>query len=373
MQTRSLIQDYFIGTTLLSVYFFQAIFVSGVLPIVHQAIPDQADLAYSCYFLGLVLGQALIYQFQRLSSKRIYYSYFECLFGLSLLSMGWFYSFKPFSLIVGRFLEGIAGGLSMPLGFVYVSHLPVFGDLKRRISLFNSAFILGMVVGPSLISQLLVWQSPEKIFECFGLGFIVLTGGIAFNASRMNSAFELQKSTSKWGSQNGDLSWFDTFYTLFLAKCFYGFLLPYLAGTLIDQLQPFTISQITLIASGVSILGQMISVLITRWFSKDDLKVSLPLLLMVTLGSSILFQKPVLMLGSVFIHSSLIFLSYLCIASHPGTSREFARLNCLTDAGMLIGSSLAHFSQEGAKGICLLCLFPLLLRLFRKEVVLSQS
>src|SRR5215831_15237087 len=130
------------------------VFASGFIPILRELAPDLAPHAFAAYFAGLVAGQLAVGLWPALRRPRLAYPVYEALFAFTLAGMGlglragWL----PGSLLAGRLLEGLAGGLAVPLLFQWVAELPELGSMARRMALFNSLIAVGFVVGPPLVA-----------------------------------------------------------------------------------------------------------------------------------------------------------------------------------------------------------------------------
>jgi hypothetical protein len=109
---------------LLIVFFLHGIFASGFIPILNHVLGTDASWAFAVYFGGLLVGQVAIYFFGWLSNKRWHLTFYEVIFGFSLILMGYL---PPDWLVLGRGIEGLAGGLAT-----------VTGETRPRFSAMNS-------------------------------------------------------------------------------------------------------------------------------------------------------------------------------------------------------------------------------------------
>lgn len=339
------------GLLLLAIALAQGLFVSGILPIIERSAPEQAPWIYALYFAGLLTGQVLIVKFRVLAASRLAYPGYVALFGLSIVLMGVGVAVSPASLIVGRGLEGLAAGLALPVGFSLIVGLRAFGDMGRRISLFNSLFALGFVAGPPLVAAMLGGWSASGILTAAGFAFVALAALVALGLGQPPAPPEAPAGAAAVG-------WFDGFYGLFLAKCFYGFFLPFMAAHLITALRPFTIGQVMVAFAVLFVVGQAIAAHVARRFPADHLRVYLPLALSLTLVAVYLGPFPWLMTVAALFHSWLLFLGYLGAAAKPTSAQAFARLNAMSDPGMLLGAFLAGFGPAGMLAVAALGVVP---------------
>ena len=331
-------------------------FASGFIPIIHARLPQRSALAFGFYFAGLVLGQLSIYTFVQLRRPRRIYPIVEAVFGLTLLAMGALLDRFPVTLIPGRFAEGLAGGLGLPLMFSYVRNLKALKTVGQQITLFNSGFAVGFVVGPLSVSWMIGQVSPGRILFGFGLLFIAL--GAALSPLLAHLPGPAAGEVGREGALSG-VKWFDSFFTLFLAKSFYGFLLPFFTATLLPRLAPLTLTTAMLAFSAVFVLGQGLANPLTRAFPLRGLEVALPLVLGAVVLGVRLADLPFAMYLAALLHSFLLFIAFLQLANKPGTAREFALFNSLSDPGMVLGAMLAGIGVNGMFGLFALCLFPL--------------
>jgi len=341
---------------LLCLNFLHGIFASGFVPILHEALGERSTLAFSLYFVGILLGQMAVYLWFSLSRSPRIYCLYEWLFGFSLFYMAIWSS--PFGLSSGRFLEGLAAGLAIPVLFANVIQLQNVGSLGTRLVWFNSVFALGFVLGPPLIAVLMDHMTYRTCLWLFGGVFLVIPAGLFFLIKKRDKPLSSESLTLKQVLSKGN--WFETFYTLFLAKCFYGFLLTFTASHLMKYFQQLTLIQVMLILSGIYILGQIIaSQLTSRSFPKEHLEVYAPLLLAASLLAFYVTHDPVYIFVAALFQSILVFVGYLNFGIQAASAREFALFNSLSDPAMILGSILAGLHLEGIWGLVLLSIVPL--------------
>jgi MFS family permease len=321
-------------------------FASGFIPILRAHIVEHAALAFGLYFGGLVLGQLLIVWSARLRRPRLAYVVYEVAFGATLIGMGLGFRSLPWSLLAGRLLEGLTAGLALPLLFQWVAAEGALGSAARRIAMFNSLFAVGFVVGPPLVAGLLHWVAPAFLLDGFGAVFAVCALALVPLLGAVPD--EAAPGAAPPG-------WMDTFYPLFLGKCAYGFILPYTTAVLADRL-PFAVSTILLLLSAVFIVGQWLGGLLRPPVAP----------LAVALGALIVAMAwvPWLLFAGGVVHSLLMFVALINLASAPGSARQFALLSSLSDPGLVLGAALAGLGNAGLAGLALLCLVPLARRVW---------
>jgi MFS family permease len=260
----------------------------------------------------------------------------------------------PWSLVAGRALEGLVAGISLPLMFLWVARGRGFGTPGQRISIFNALFALGFVVGPPLVSLLVRLSSSRGALVALGLPFPLLALALAV-AQPQGCAEETSARLT------APASWFDSFYLLFLAKCSYGFLLSYITSELADALAPLGISQILLLLSAVFIVGQALANPLLRRIGGPTARMQGALLLVfaVLLLGLRLTGAAWLLFPAGLVHSLVLFVGVLLAAQNPGSAREFALVNSLSDPGMILGAAFDGLGANGLFALAALALIPL--------------
>ncbi|GAA5116283.1 MFS transporter [Pseudonocardia adelaidensis] len=130
----------------------------------------QADLGASLAWMGWTItiysvGQILILPFagplgDRFGARRVY---LVAVAAFTLMSVLCGLSSGTVELIIGRFLQGLAGGVLLPVATAIVS--AEFGpDRDRAIALFSTAFPIGAVLGPLAGGLILTFASWREIF-----------------------------------------------------------------------------------------------------------------------------------------------------------------------------------------------------------------
>lgn len=339
-----------LGIIIVFINFLHGVFSSGFIPILNKALGEESTLAFAIYFFGLLLGQIFIYLFPKLNRASLY-PICEIFFGASLIFMAIFDNEWGFT--VGRFLEGLSLGLALPLLFASLINLPVFNTIGRRIVIFNSAFAIGFVAGPLLIGVLLRLMHHQFILGSFGVAFVIIPISLIFMS--MPPLMEDKSKDLSLKKIFTQTNWFDKFYTLFLAKCFYGFLLSSAASYLMNYVTPYhpelSLEGVMLIFSGVFIVGQIMAERILSFYPKQHIEVYLPLVMAILLCSFYFTHNPYLILFAALCHSFLAFVGYLNFGLKASSAREFALFNSISDPAMIIGSLLAGYQLSGVWGI----------------------
>lgn len=130
----------------------------------------QSDLGASLAWMGWTItiysvGQILVLPFagpmgDRFGARRVY---LVAVAAFTVMSVLCGLSSGTAELIVGRFLQGLAGGVLLPVATAIVS--AEFGpDRDRAIALFSTAFPIGAVVGPLAGGLILTFASWREIF-----------------------------------------------------------------------------------------------------------------------------------------------------------------------------------------------------------------
>jgi MFS family permease len=327
----------------------EGVFVGGILPLIHETAAGLAAWIYATYFAGLVLGQLAVVRWPGVSSARYAYPACVMLFGAAAWLMGHGLAVSPTALIAGRALEGLAAGLGLPLAFATALALPAFGDARRRLAIFNSTMAVGFVAGPPVVAALLGRVLPGDVLAGAGLLFL----GLALLAGWCLPAVEAGEA----GALTFPAGWFEDSFTLFLAKCFYGFFLASMAGSLVMALHPLGVAQAMVLVAVVFVVGQAGATQVARHVPFEHQRVYVPLLLSaVLLGVAV---WPAWILAAALVHSWLLYVGYAG-AIQPGGARAFARINLASDPGLLLGALLAGAGSWGLGGLAALGLLPLL-------------
>lgn len=338
------------------------IFASGFIPILNQVLQTQATLAFAFYFGGILLGQLAIYKYFALSRHRNSYAYYEMAFGASLILMAIYNT--PLGFIGGRLLEGLAAGLSTPLIFANLVVTEALGSVGTRIALFNSVFAIGYVLGPLSMALLMQWRPYQHSLLGFGALFILIPIALLFLPVQAGSTRDEGAGISlKALFTQGD--WFEKFYTLFMAKSLYGYLLAFIAGYVTQILPGFSLTQVMLLFSLVFVVGQILTSQLLKVFPKEHLEVWLPLALSGLLLGLYFSHQPLLVFAIALCHSALALVGYLNFSLKASSAREFALFNSISDPAMVLGALLAGLGLNGVWGV--LCFLPVPLIHFLRQ------
>lgn len=343
--------------------FFQGIFLSGFIPILKQELADQASFAYSLYFLGLVLGQLAIYRIAKLSHTKRMFCLYQLLFSATLIFMG--LSQGAWSLIIGRFLEGLAAGLALPLLFANIVESKALGNVHTRIALFNSFYILGFVLGPILLEYLLQNYRYQSCLLSFSMFFIAIVLGLFFMFGDEKFQKENKRPTKiehNWHIKKNVALFFFT-------KSIYGYVLSFVPAHASNYLsEDTTVGMMMLQLSGILIISQVIHERVLRVVSKKFIELFYPMAVSLCCMSFWGMELISSMYVMVFFHSALVLVSYGNFAGKQKSVRSFALYNCLSDPGMFLGASLAIWGIQGSIGIIILSFVPLIcLGMIRKS------
>lgn len=340
---------------LLVVTLLHGIFASGFIPILNHEMGQGANWAFAMYFVGLLLGQLAIYRFGKLSQHKVLFTAYEVLFAGSLLYMGLFPG--AFHLTLGRGLEGLAGGLATPLLFSNLVKAPTSLPIKDKIVRYNAVFALGYVSGPVLVELSLKAFPYRFCLLLFGSLFIALNFVVMRFLPPLDP--QPQESDLRLSSLFGG-GWFEKFYTLFFAKCFYGFLMAFVTAYAQDFFPNWPISAVTVTLAVIFVSGQQLGARTLHHFHKPGLEVILPL----GIGAVMLVFWFSHWGGFLFVaaamHAYLLFIAFLNFTTQMKSGREFALFNSLSDPGMIIGALLVSAGPRGVWVLAALAVLPLL-------------
>lgn len=339
---------------LLIVFFLHGIFASGFIPILNHVLGTEASWAFALYFGGLLLGQVAIYFFGWLSNKRWHLSFYEIIFGFSLILMGYL---PPDWLIVGRGLEGLAGGLATPLLFAHMINAPSQLSMAERIVRYNTVYALGYVLGPLILESSMQLMSYRFCLLLFGIVFILLILHLGPLLPALNAP---APHTLTFQALFSGTSWFEKFYSLFFAKAFYGFLLSFVASFAMVYFGGWPISVLTLALALLFVAGQKLGERTLHRLHKRSLEILLPLSISLTM---LLFWATEWR-GLIFIaalqHAYLLFIAFVNFTTQISSGREFALFNSISDPGMFLGALLAGLGLKATWVLLLFALLPLI-------------
>lgn len=340
---------------LLLLSFLHGIFSAGFIPILNQVLGKQSSWAFALYFLGLLLGQLLVYRWRHFSTRRWHLSLYEILFGATLLIMGLFASKEV--LMIGRGFEGLAGGLATPLIFSQVIQAPSKAEIGQKIVRYNGSYALGFVLGPILL-ELAIHAISYRIC-LMGVGIFFMLFNLALSPLLLQMD-QVEEASLKLRKLFGNQDWFEKYFTLFYSKCFYGFLLSFVTSFAAIYFGGWPISVLTLIMAGLFVGGQQLGARTLFRFDKQAVEILLPIALGLTLMLFWATGWRYLIFFAALQHAYLIFIAFLNFTTQMKSGREFALFNSLSDPGMVLGAVLAGFQLKLVWVLMLLALLPLL-------------
>ncbi|MBF2052521.1 MAG: MFS transporter [Candidatus Sericytochromatia bacterium] len=339
---------------LLIVFFLHGIFASGFIPILNHVLGTDASWAFAVYFGGLLLGQVAIYFFGWLSNKRWHLTFYEIVFGFSLILMGYL---PPDWLVLGRGIEGLAGGLATPLLFAHMIHAPSKMSMAERIVRYNAVYALGYVLGPLILESTMQMMTYRVCLLLFGIVFIVL---ILHLGSLLPELDEPAPHTLTFRSLFSGTSWFEKFYSLFFAKAFYGFLLSFIASFAMVYFGGWPISVLTVSLAVIFVFGQKLGERTLHRLYKRGLEIILPLSIALTMLLFWATEWRLLLFVAALQHAYLLFIAFINFTTQISSGREFALFNSISDPGMFLGALLAGLGLKATWVLLALACLPLL-------------
>jgi len=344
---------------LLLITYLHGVFASGFIPILNEQLGERANWAFAMYFVGLLLGQIAVYYFSSLSKHRYLFTFYEILFALSFVYMGLFKG--EMHLVIGRSLEGLAGGLATPLLFTSFISAPSSLPPKDRIVRYNALFALGYVTGPVIVEWTL------NVFRNYAYTVFLLYFGLIFIAINLLMMPMLKKLDTHQNEEELRFKvlfeghgWFEKFYSLFFTKCFYGFLMAFITAYAASFFTKWPISAITVLIAIIFVAGQQLGARTLHFFNKKSLEIMLPLAMGALLVVFWLTHSSILLLVVAALHAYLTFIAFLNFTTQMKSGREFALFNSMSDPGMIIGALLVGAGTHGVWVIAALGALPLL-------------
>lgn len=260
---------------------------------------------------------------------------------------------------IGRFAEGLASGLALPVLFSNVIKLETLGSEGKRLALFNSITALGFVLGPISLSILMKLYNYKDVMYIFGLGFIFIPIMMFF--FRLHGNHEKEGTDISLKSIFIKNPWFEKFSTLFLAKSFYGFFLTLVPSYLMNYFdKSMTVTKVMFIFSILFIIGQVITEKIISVFPKEHLETYIPIILAFALIAFYITGNPLFICACALFQSMLVFIGYINFSMKTDNAREFAIFNSISDPAIVIGAFLANLGVNGIWGILPLMFIPLI-------------
>lgn len=187
--------------------------VTGV-GVVVPLLPIYAhDLGASGLYIGMIFGSFSLSRtfflpyFGRLSDKKGRKSYILAgLFAYFIISIGFIFSKNVESLIIIRFIHGIASAMIMPVVQAYVGDITPKGREGFVMGLFNMAMFSGLSIGPLIGGIINDHFSLQYTFVC--MGFLSLTGFFLslylLPPTRLENAAFKRPSPPAWGKLIND-------------------------------------------------------------------------------------------------------------------------------------------------------------------------
>lgn len=337
---------------LLALVFLHGAFAAGMVPVLNQQLGATAPRAFALYFAAMVAGQGAMWLVAALSRPRAALALYELLFAGAILGMALVMTALGF--LVGRVVEGLGSGLTLPLIFAAALRLEGGGTPESRIAATNSSFALGFVSGP------LAFEAVHRLAE---VRTILLGYAGAFAACALGAWLFLRTPPATAAAEvdasrlEGGLS---RFWPLCLAKLTYGFTFALLGGHAKTLFGDVPLGLVMLGLAGVFVVGQVAASLIVRRFGTGPLLRVAPLVLALGAAGVALTDRGALVFVCSLGHSALILAGYR-VLSVSGDVRVFALWNAATDPALLLGSLLAFAGPQGAAGLSALGLVSLFL------------
>ncbi len=337
---------------LMALVFLHGAFASGMIPVLNEQMGDQAPYAFALYFFGMVLGQLSIWRWPRLSKPWAALPVYELAFAVALAYMAALMSDVGF--LTGRFVEGIASGLTLPLLFVHIIRLKSWGAAEKRVAWLNSVFAGGFVSGPLVVDGVVPHAGASGALLVFA-GLIALSALALWVQPRTEPSESTEADRAALADAPHGLL---LFFPLFAAKLTYGYMLAFLSALGPRYFPSLSYFTILLILAGIFMVGQVIGALLLRRFSRVGLNVVVPLTLTATLVWFAGFDAGEAIFAVAVSHALLAFYGYHNFAGLPESAQKFALFNLSSDPGMVIGALLAALGTSGGWAIAALGAVP---------------
>jgi len=324
--------------------FINGSLASGMVPVLNLVLGERSATAFSAYFVGSVLGLSLIYFSKFLRTLKHGLVIYQSAFALSFVLMA--LRLDSYGLHIGRFLEGLSGGLLLPLAFGWICRNSPYEKLGTRASALNTAFALGFVAGPAFVELGIENFTLQKVVLYLTLPVLCT---LVF-LTRIDSETDEPNRVEHYSGTFYE--WWDRFYYLIFAKLVYGFIIAYLTSYATHIVPDYSLRSILLGIVGLFIVGQILAHLLKNVLESHLVLANL-LLAMSFYALYLFFWKITVPNFIVFVvfQSIIVFVAYKKLAVSPNSSRAFALYNALTDPGLILGSLLASFGDIGFLGI----------------------
>jgi MFS family permease len=350
---------------LIAFAFLSSFAASGSLPLIAKAVASfNSSWGFAPYFIAILLGQLTILFSRPIRESRFTIPVVIVGFTLSIFLLAEILrapnaSYFLVGIVSVRFLEGIMVGIGLPRIFETIVKSDFGRSADSRMVSLNLSNVAGFVLGVPFSEG---WRFTDISFLQTSGVLLALLGLIYITAPSTLSAlsFEVKQNRPEMDAESPRLQttgWFSSFYLLFVAKCFYGYLISYLVYQ--AALMPVPMFWMTLILSAVFAIGQVASAFGARRFSIQSLEIYLPMIFAVVLVTLAVVWTFVPLIIGLFFHSTLYFFGLRKSATGFDSSRDFARVNSLSDPGIIFGSLLSIVGPGYALfGIAMLAVLP---------------
>jgi hypothetical protein len=203
----------------------------------------------------------------------------------------------------------------------------------------NSAFAIGFVSGPSLITALTASVETSAMLLGFSVCFVVASIGVGPDIRHEPEA----KPTWVEGGLR-------LLIPMLVAKVAYGFLLAIIGGRAAALFPGVRIFVIMFGLAGVVVIGQFAAAILNKRLGP---RLAVGALLVLAAGASTAAASgsgwP--LVAAALGQSVLLLVGYRNFRDVPSSARTFALYNVLSDPGMVLGASLALGGIHGAFGL----------------------
>jgi MFS family permease len=326
----------------LALVFFHGAFAGGMVPVLNAHLGERAPWAFALYFTGMVVGQGSVFRIGRLSLHRFCLAHWEFVFATGLTIMALFPTTLGF--LVGRSVEGLGSGLSLPILFARAVRLPNWGTAEKRIGLMNSAFAIGFVSGPSVITAMTSYVETWAMLGGFAACFVAAAVGVGPDVRHEPEA----KPTWIEGGLR-------LLIPMLVAKVAYGFLLATIGGHAASLFPGVRIIVIMFGLAGVVVVGQITAAILIKRFGA---RLALGALVVHAAGATTAAAtgSGLPLVAAALGQSILLLVGYRNFRDVPSSARTFALYNVLSDPGMVVGATLALGGTYGAFGLAAISL-----------------
>jgi hypothetical protein len=367
---------------LIIIVFFVSLAAAGVVPLFAISLKEHnIQWGFIPYFFFVFLGQLFVYKSKKFEFNSQQLPYLIVTFCLTLVGINlMLYESQSSSivkiLVFFRTLEGFIVGISLPIIFETIINSNLLKDKDQRLLLLNSTNLMGYLLGIIIADwwikhysgQLFLWINIIILFSLTTVLIIrnnkkhLFNDSIYPNSQAENSIVNSIESNIK---NERYQYWYQTFFLLFLAKCYYGYFFSYLLYE--KAIVLFDISIVVILVCLCNILGQISAIFLSKKLSLQIFSLLTPSIF--TLALILFYYYPYLQyfLLLSLIHAILYFLGLKRISQKPNSAKSFALINALSDPGMVLGSSLSVFSlATSIQFLAILSFIPFLYYLIKK-------